>query len=227
MPNFFINQATFTEAAPSGESKQTVLPHPLATPDTPSAALAELLAGCRGLNRHSQRQFYQHYYGFALSICLRYLHDRDVAQEAVNDGFLKVFQELPRFDPTRYPDLPGSLRGWLRRILVRTAIDQFRATNRHALQTSLDDVALTQADAEPSPLDTLAFEELLRLVGQLPPACRAVFNLHVIDGYSHEEVAEQLRISVGASKSNLFKARAHLKNLLKSHHHHAHPQYVR
>jgi RNA polymerase sigma factor (sigma-70 family) len=199
----------------------------LVIPSIPPAQLTDLLTGCRELNRHSQRQLYQHYYAFALSICLRYLHDRDLAVEAVNDGFLKVFQELPRFDTTRYPDLVGSLRGWLRRIMVRTAIDQFRASNRHAFHLSLDEVEPTHADTGHSPLDALSFEELLQLIGQLPPACRTVFNLHVIDGYSHEEIAEQLNISVGASKSNLFKARAQLKNLLKRHHHHAYPQYVR
>ena len=111
--------------------------------------------------------------------------------------------------------------------MVRTAIDQFRANNRHAFHTSLDDVEPTYVDAGHSPLDALSFEELLRLIAALPPACRAVFNLHVIDGYTHEEIAEQLRISVGASKSNLFKARAYLKSLLKRQHHHAYPQYAR
>ncbi len=187
-----------------------------------------MLTGCRGLDRTSQRQLYQHYYSYALSICLRYLHDRDLALEAVNDGFLKVFQELPRFDTARYPDLAGSLRGWLHRIMVRTAIDRFRAANRQAFHTSLDDAGAAYPDTGScSPLDSLAFEELLLLIGQLPPACRAVFNLYAIDGYTHEEIAEQLHISAGTSKSNLFKARAHLKNLLKRNHHHAYPQYVR
>ena len=193
----------------------------------PLALLTELLAGCRGLNRHSQRQLYQHYYGFALSICLRYLPDRDTALEAVNDGFLKVFQELPHFEVDRYPDLAGSLRGWLHRFMVRSAIDQFRATHRHAFHARLDEVAPTHAAAEHSPLDTLSFEELLLLIKQLPPACRAVFNLHVIDGYSHEEIAAQLHVSVGTSKSNLFKARAYLKDILKRNHHHAYAHYVR
>ncbi len=199
----------------------------MVTPSLSPAQLAELLTGCRGLDRISQRQLYQLYYPYALSICLRYLHDRNAALEAVNDGFLKVFQELPRFDAARYPDLAGSLRGWLHRIMVHTAIDQFRATNRHAFHASLDGVGPAYPDAGGSPLDSLAFEELLRLVGQLPPACRAVFNLHAVDGYTHEEIAEQLHISVGTSKSNLFKARAHLKTLLKRHHHYAYSQYVR
>ncbi|MVN74971.1 sigma-70 family RNA polymerase sigma factor [Hymenobacter sp. HMF4947] len=196
-------------------------------PSPTPVQLTEMLAGCRGLDRPSQRQFYQEYYAFALSICLRYLHDRDTAVEAVNDGFLKVFQELPRFDTTRYPDLAGSLRGWLHRIMVRSAIDQFRATHRHAFHASLDEVEPTHAADGHTPLDTLSFDELLRLISELPPASRAVFNLHVIDGYSHEEIADQLHISVGTSKSNLFKARATLKNILKRNHHHAYAHYVR
>ena len=189
--------------------------------------LTEVLVAGRRLDRHGQGLLYKHYYGFATSICRRYLGNPDVALEAVNDGFLKVFQELPHFDATRYPDLSGSLTGWLHRIMVRTAIDRFRAEHRHALVTSMEEATADQPDGGHSPLDTLSFEELLLLIGRLSPACQAVFNLYVIDGYSHEEIAEQLQMSVGASKTNLFKARAALKQLLKRTHHHAYAHYVR
>jgi RNA polymerase sigma factor (sigma-70 family) len=196
-------------------------------PNLTPAQLSALLAGCRALDRPSQQAFYQHYYGFGIAICRRYLADHNAALEAVNDGFLKVFQELPRFDADRYTDLAGSLRGWMHRIMVRTAIDHFRAEHRHSLHADLDEVGPAQADGGATPLDTLSFDELLRLVGQLSPACRAVFNLYAIDGYTHEEIAEQLHISVGTSKSNLFKARASLKQSLKLEKHHAYAQYVR
>lgn len=189
--------------------------------------LTELLTAGQRLDRHGQKLLYQHYYGFAASICRRYLANPDVALEATNDGFLKVFKELPDFDVTRYPDLSGSLTGWLHRIMVRTAIDRFRAEHRHSLLTSLEEVAPSHHDEGPSPLDTLSFEELLTLIGRLSPACQAVFNLYVIDGYSHEEIAEQLQMSVGASKTNLSKARANLKLLLKRTHYHAYAHYVR
>jgi RNA polymerase sigma-70 factor (ECF subfamily) len=195
-----------------------------ATPDP--STFADLLAGCRRQDRTCQRELYLCFYAYALSICLRYLHHRDAAEEAVNDGFLKVFQELPHFDATRFPDVVGSFRGWLRRLMVHTAIDQFRATNRHAFQTDLDAVP-PPSDSACSPLDTLSFEELLRLISHLPPAYRTVFNLFVIDGYPHEEIAQHLGISVGTSKSNLFKARAQLKLLLKHQHHHAYAGYIR
>jgi RNA polymerase sigma factor (sigma-70 family) len=189
--------------------------------------LTELLVAGKRLDRHGQGLLYQHYYGFAASICRRYLTNPDLALEATNDGFLKVFQELPNFDVTRYPDLSGSLTGWLHRIMVRTAIDRFRAEHRHALLTSLEEVDPQHRDDGHTPLDALSFEELLALIGRLSPACQAVFNLYVIDGYSHEEIAEQLHMSVGASKTNLSKARATLKQLLKRTHHHAYAHYVR
>jgi len=180
-----------------------------------------LLAGCRRAQRESQRQLYALYYGYALSICLRYVRDREQAMETVNDGFLKIFRDLNRFDDQQHQDVEGSFRGWLKRIMVNTAIDYFRAAEKHAFQQSLDDVAVSYPDAGSSPLDELSFEELLQLIYLLPPAYRAVFNLYALDGFTHEEIAEQLRISVGTSKSNLFKARAYLKDLLKKTKHHA------
>lgn len=149
----------------------------VARPDLDSALLLNLLAGAQRQKRACQRQFYTHHYSYALSV-LRYLHDRDMALEAINDGFMKSFQELPRFDPTRYPDVSG----WMRRILVRTAIDQFRASARHAFRADLETVTPYYADESHTPLDALSFEELLQVVGQLTPAYRAVFNVFVMDG---------------------------------------------
>ncbi|HEX8427760.1 RNA polymerase sigma factor [Hymenobacter sp.] len=198
----------------------------MAGPELDSALLTTILAGCQKLEQASQRRLYMLYYSYGLSVCLRYLHDRDVALEAVNDGFMKVFQELPRYDTVRHADVSGSLRGWIRKIMVHTAIDRFRATSRHAFQADLDSVAHSHADSGHSPIDSLSFEELLQLIAQLTPAYRAVFNMYVIDGYTHEEIGSQLGISVGASKSNLFKAREHLKTLLKKNKHHAYAKYV-
>lgn len=187
----------------------------LSPPDAAPPALPELLAACQRQERLAQRRLYGQFHGFAMGICLRYARDRDQALEAANDGFVKVFRDLPRFDPARHPDdVPGSFRGWLKRIMVHTAIDHYRANERHQHQQELDDATLNQADQAATPLDKLSYDELLGLVQRLPPAYRAVFNLAVIDGFGHEEIAEQLRISVGTSKSNLFKARAHLRTML-------------
>ncbi len=179
---------------------------------TPALPLPDLLAACARQERAAQRQLYGQFYGFGLGICLRYARDREQAVEAVNDGFLKVFRELPRFDATRHADVAGSFRGWFKRLLIYTAIDHYRANERHQ-HHELDDATLNYADDAPTPLDTLGYEELLTLVQRLPPAYRAVFNLAVIDGFGHDEIAAQLHISVGASKSNLSKARAHLRTM--------------
>ena len=177
--------------------------------------LVELLAACQRQERGAQRRFYGQFHGYAMSVCLRYAHNREQALEAANDGFLKVFRDLYRFDATRHPaDVPGSFRGWLRRIMIHTAIDHFRANERHQHYRELDDAALNQADHATTPLDTLSYDELLALVQRLPPAYRTVFNLAAIDGFGHEEIAAQLHISAGTSKSNLFKARAHLRTML-------------
>ena len=187
----------------------------LSPPDSAPARFAELLAACCRQERLAQRRLYGQFHGFALSVCQRYARDRDQAMEAANDGFLKVFRDIGRFDATRHPDDPtGSFRGWLKRIMVHTAIDHYRANERHQHQQELDDVTLNHAAHGATPLDTLSYDELLALVQRLPPAYRAVFNLNVIDGFGHEEIAEKLHISVGTSKSNLFKARAHLRAML-------------
>lgn len=179
-----------------------------------TAALPELLAACARQERGAQRRLYGQFYSFALGVCLRYARDREQAVEATNDGFVKVFRDVARFDSTRYADVTGSFRGWLKRIMIHTAIDYYRANERHQHQQELNDANLNQADSATTPLDDLSYDELLSLVQRLPPAYRTVFNLAVIDGYGHDEIADQLNISVGTSKSNLFKARAHLRTML-------------
>ena len=187
-----------------------VSPSHSAPPDLP-----ELLAACQRQERVAQRRLYGQFHGFAMGICQRYARDRDQALEAANDGFLKVFRDLHRFDAARHPaDVLGSFRGWLKRIMIHTAIDHYRANERHQHHQEIDDTTLTYADPGPTPLDALSYDELLALVQRLPPAYRTVFNLAAIDGFGHEEIAAQLRISVGTSKSNLFKARAHLRAML-------------
>lgn len=184
--------------------------------------LLGLLGGCQRADRGSQRRLYMLYYSYAMGICLRYARTRDEAMEAVNDGFMKVFRDVARFDTTKYDQLTSTFRGWLKRIMIHTAIDQYRANGKQRLQQSLDDTpALQYADEQYTALDALSYEEIIGLVAQLTPGYRAVFNLYVIDGYTHEEIATQLGISVGASKSNLSKARAHLKTLLFKTRHHA------
>ena len=176
--------------------------------------LHTLLAGCRREERTMQHRLYDLYYAYALTICLRYTRQRDEALEVVNDGFLMVFRGIGRFDPDRH-ELTSSFRGWLKKIMIRAAISRFRAAEKHAFQDDLAALPHEPADATATVLDSLAYDDLVRLIQLLPPGYRAVFNLYAIDGCTHEEIAKYLNINVGTSKSNLSKARAHLQYFLK------------
>lgn len=174
----------------------------------PPSEEAALLAGCVRGELRSQKQLYKHYYGLAMHLCMRYAASREEAAEILNDGFMKVFTNLQQ-------RTGGSFEGWLRRIMVNTAIDHFRRNQQQ--RATLD---LLYAENHPSPDDgdavsQISADEILGLVQQLTPACRVVFNLHVIEGYSHPEIGAMLGISEGASKSNLHKARAKLQRLVR------------
>lgn len=152
-----------------------------------------------------------------MSVCMRYAHNDEDAMEIANDGFLKVFKELPSFQ-ARYDDVEASLKGWMKRILVNTAIDHFRKNQKHQSNISIDDKLFHLADHGETSVDKLSYEELYKVVQQLSPVYRAVFNLYVIDGFKHEEIAKHLNISVGTSKSNLAKARLNIQKMIQERH---------
>jgi len=182
--------------------------NPIMTANTATLTeLEALLQGCREGHRKSQELLYRQFYGYAMSVCLRYTRSRDEAIEVLNDGFMKVFTKTEKYDPER------SFKGWLRRIMINTALDYYRQQVKHYFHEDVEMAAHTSTNE--TVIGTLAHEELIRLVQRLTPAYRMVFNMYVIDGYSHEEIAEQLEISVGTSKSNLARAREQLRNMLK------------
>ncbi len=138
---------------------------------------------------------------------MRYSRDAEEAKEVLNDGFLKVFTKLELYERHK----PFKL--WLRRIMINTALDNYRHNLKHYHLTDIDKV-----DPPADPFDVLQqfnYEDLIGLIQQLTPGYRAVFNLYVVDGYTHEEIAGILGINVGTSKSNLAKARANLREALK------------
>lgn len=171
--------------------------------------LSDLLAGCLRNQRQSQELLYKQFYGYAMSVCLRYAPTRDSALEVLNDGFLKVFTRLDQYDPAQ------PFKGWLRRIMINSAVDHYRQEVRHYNQDNLEQAEQLSAPDAVDAYSQLAHEDLLLLIQRLSPAYRLVFNLYVMDGFTHEEIAGQLGISVGASKSNLARARDNLRQLLK------------
>nr|WP_242693404.1 sigma-70 family RNA polymerase sigma factor [Sabulibacter ruber] len=169
--------------------------------------MPETLDGCRKGKQSAQKKLYEHYYSFAKSICLRYAASQQQAEEMVNDGFLKVLENLAQYDSSR------AFEAWFRTVVVRTSIDYYRRHHLKGTRIDLEDAP--ELEQEDDLLETISAEEILRLVQQLPPAYRTVFSLFVVDGYNHSEIAEMLQINEGTSRSNLAKARAKLQEWVK------------
>ena len=168
---------------------------------------------CAANNRESQKKIYSSFYGYAMAVCDRYTNSQDDAVEILNDGFLKIFKEIHRYKPA-YTDVVSSFKGWMRKIMVYTAIDHFRKNYKHQFTTDLDSGIIQVSSGGEDALDKISYEEIIRSIQDLTPGYRAVFNLFVIEGFTHEEISGQLGISIGTSKSNLAKARRQLQKIL-------------
>lgn len=176
--------------------------------------LGEIITGCLNNNQRDQKHLYNHYYGYCLKIVFRYIFRYDKAVDVVNDGFIKVFGKLVKFNYDNSDNIERILMGWMRTIMINTAIDQLRKDNfLPEIGAISEDIWLQ--DKSQSADQSLLYKELINHIKKLPPAYRVVFNMYVIDGFTHQEIANQLQIAVGTSKSNLFKAKAILQEALK------------
>ena len=175
--------------------------------------LEDLVAGCLEGNRLAQQKVYRLLYGKMMAVCMRYAKDRDEAKDVLQDGFIKVFSNLAKYNGK------GSFEGWVRRIIVNTAIDSFRKTRSHTLMVDSEYVDRMEdemiEEEEDLSVNHIETKVILAEVQKLSPAYRTVFNLYVVEGYSHKEIADQLGISIGTSKSNLSKAKLNLKRAFK------------
>ena len=162
-----------------------------------------LVRACQQGDPKAQRRVYERYSARMLSLCGRYLPDEFEAEEALIEGFMKVFDRIGQFK------LEGSFEGWIRRIMVNESLMYLRSKKAAGWQTAYDDV---EYEVEPVAASTdLEVDELHRLVQQLPTGYRTVFNLYAIEGYNHAEIAESLGISESTSKSQLHRARGLLQ----------------
>lgn len=172
-----------------------------------SVSEEEIIEGCIKEDRLAQKHLYERFYGRMVGVCMRYASHKEQAREMVNMGFLKVYQTIETFGKKG-----GKLEAWIYRIMVNTAIDYLRAEMRHQHK----DIEKTiYAEAAGDVLADLAAEQIMEMINRLTPAYRAVFNLYVVEGYNHREIAEMLEITEGTSKSNLAKARARLQEMIK------------
>jgi len=160
-----------------------------------------LLEGCRNQNRKSQENLYKNLYGYAMNISLRYSKDNEEATEVVNDAFMKIFRDILKFSVPEKLVYPV-FKSWIKKITIYTAIDYFRANEKHKYHEDINDYSQSH-NYENNVLNDLSYENLIKIIQQLSPAYKTVFNLFVIDGFTHEEIAKKLGVSEGTSKSNL------------------------
>lgn len=162
-----------------------------------------LVEGCLQGKRESQQQFYRKYASKMFGVCLGYAKDRDEAKDILQEGFIKVFSSLSKFK------MEGSLEGWVRRIIVNTAVDYYRKSLKERDFIDIDHAH--GLPSEVSVLQRMEAKEILKLIDKLPEGARIIFNLYVVEGYTHNEIGEMLGINPGTSKSQFARARSLLQ----------------
>ncbi|MFT3822406.1 MAG: sigma-70 family RNA polymerase sigma factor [Chitinophagaceae bacterium] len=155
-------------------------------------------------DRRMQEELYRRFSPKMYAVCLRYAGNADDARDLLQEGFIKVFKNLHRFRAE------GSFEGWMRRVFVNTSIEYFRKKSIHLSSVS-DKEENTIEDADITAIDALAEKDIINIIQELSPGYRAVFNLYVVEGYSHKEISEMLGISEGTSKSQLARAKSVLQ----------------
>ncbi|AOW21036.1 RNA polymerase sigma factor [Urechidicola croceus] len=167
--------------------------------------LEKLIKKCAQNDRKAQAEVYQLFSGKLFGLCLKYSKNYAEAQDNLQDGFITIFEKINTYN------FNGSFEGWIKRIVINTALQKYRNKSMLTLVSEeIPDEVSIEIDE-----DTVSLEYLLSIIQQLPNRYRAVFNLYILDGYSHKEIAKKLDISEGTSKSNLSRARLILKEKLE------------
>jgi len=171
----------------------------------------ELINGCINKDRKMQEMLYQRFSSRMYAVCLKYCKDAEEARDLLQDGFVKIFKNLESFRGE------GSFEGWIRRIFVNTAIEHFRKSlKRFCVAEPLE---ILIEDAAWNALDHLAAKDIIKMIHELSPGYRQVFNMYVIEGYSHKDIGDILGISEGTSKSQLARAKGILQRSSKKRSH--------
>lgn len=169
---------------------------------------SEVILACVNKERWAQRVLYEEFYPSMMAVCLRYANNREDALDILHDGFIKVFKHIAKYN------LGTSLEAWMKRVMINTAIDFYRKKVRRRTEDIDHVYDLSNNDVDV--ISEMSAKDIINALTKLSPTYRAVFNLYVIEGYSHKEVAEKLKISESTSRSNLVKARARMRDLLSA-----------
>ena len=168
----------------------------------------ELLDACVKGKPSAQKLLFERYAPIMMGVVIRYINDQERANDVLQDGFIKIFKNIKTFKKD------GSFEGWMRRIMINTALDQLRKNKKNYLHVDVDDVK-TNLSVDSNVESKMQTDVLLDLVQQLPDGYRTVFNLYAIEGYTHKEIGEMLEIAENTSKSQYSRARGILRNMLK------------
>ncbi len=179
--------------------------------------LESIIEACKARNQNAQSLLYRQFFGYAKSVCLRYSSNQEEAKEILNEGFLKVFNNLEKYS-AEFP-----FKAWLRTIMVNTAINYYRNNKKYSQEISFE--SIEEPIYNEDIINKISADEILVLVQKLSPAYRMVFVMHIVDGYNHREIAEILSINEGTSRSNFLKARAKLQSLVQKEFPHLYENY--
>lgn len=168
----------------------------------------DLVEGCMMGKAHAQKALYDQYAGPMMSLCLRYTNGKDEAQDILQEGFIKVFKNMSSYSGS------GPLGGWIRRIMINTALIHIRKEKKWAYKEDVVEQTHLSAGG-PNALDDMTADELMKIINSMPMGYKTVFNLYAIEGYKHKEIAEKLDISENTSKTQYKKARAYIQKLLE------------
>ena len=169
--------------------------------------LLNIISKCVKQDRTAQNELHKQFYSYGLGICLRYVSDPLEARAILNQSFYKVYKNIEKYD-TKLDFKP-----WFKTIVVNSSLDYLRSNRKMAHHDTLEDNT-TNISIDPTAMSDLSYEDMLSVINELPTAYRAVFNLYVIDGFKHHEIAEKLGITVSTSKSNLSRAKSNLRKMM-------------
>ena len=183
---------TQTEAEPSGAS-----------------ALERLVPSLKEGDRRAQRRVFDALAPKMMAVCLRYMGNKDDAEDVLQEGFVTVFTKIDSYTGA------GSFEGWARKIFVNTALMHLRRTDALGLSDDIEE-ARTLFTEEATPIERIGYKELLRMIAALPPEYRTVFNLYVLEGYSHKDISDELGCTEATSRSRLQRARLKLQEMIRA-----------
>ena len=169
---------------------------------------SDLIKGCIEGDAQMQRLLYDQFSQKMYGVCLRYAENTEDANDVMQEGFIKVYKSLSKFRAE------GSFEGWIRRIFINTSIEHYRKKVKLYNVTEVQENTIE--DSELDALDSLATKDILNIVNKLSPGYKQVFNMHVVEGYSHKEIADLLGITEGTSKSQLARAKGVLKKMIEA-----------